>query len=134
MMILKPFKLLFSPQPTRGSGKEEYCREMHLFRKVLWSSSHPCCLEIGSLAHTSTAALDPVSNISQKHQQSSSVESDTKHASAVVALPSRNRQASALAQDSRRNQQGSQEQSSAVPRSAKTQDQQALHSWLYKSE
>jgi hypothetical protein len=44
--------------------------KVDLFRKVLWSDSHLCCLEVGSSVHRSAAAAP---NTSQIHQQSSLV-------------------------------------------------------------
>jgi hypothetical protein len=61
MMVLKYFTLPFSPPPTRGSGQERIqgCVgvgwAVSLFRKVLWSNSSLCCLEIGSSVLRSTA-------------------------------------------------------------------------------
>jgi hypothetical protein len=47
-----------------------------LFRRVLWSNSHLCCLENGSSVHRCRQhQLDPLANTSQIYQQSNSVES-----------------------------------------------------------
>jgi hypothetical protein len=49
MMVLKPFN--FPCITTRGSEKERiWGWGVDLFRKVLWSNSSLCCLEIGSSA------------------------------------------------------------------------------------
>ena len=48
MMVLKHFNLPDNTPPTRGSGKERIIGEVDLFRKVLWSNSRLCCLEISS--------------------------------------------------------------------------------------
>lgn len=51
MIVLKHFNLPCSPPTTRGSGKERaqgWGEEVDQFRKVLWSNSCLCSLEIGS--------------------------------------------------------------------------------------
>jgi hypothetical protein len=109
-----------------------------LFRKVLWSNSRLCCLEISSSVPRSAGAarstrkhfMAPPTVPAQKSQ-------DSKHKSTAVALPSRDSQASALARVSRGDTEGCQEKFSAVSlagkqRSAKTQVPQVLHRQLYK--
>jgi hypothetical protein len=54
MIVLKHFNLSCSPPSTRDSGKERMgvgVGEVDLFRKVLWSNSRLCCLEISSSVH-----------------------------------------------------------------------------------
>jgi hypothetical protein len=63
---------------------------------VLWSKSYLYCQEVSSSVHrTQQWQLNPLANTSWIYQQSNSVESDSKHESAAVALPSRDSQASA---------------------------------------
>ena len=57
MMVLKHFNLPYSPAPTRGSGKQKDMGKAVLFRKVLWSNSCLCCLEISSLVHRLAVAV-----------------------------------------------------------------------------
>ena len=55
MLVLKPFN--FPCITTRGSEKERiWGWGVDLFRKVLWSNSSLCCLEIGSSVYRLTAA------------------------------------------------------------------------------
>jgi hypothetical protein len=76
MMVLKCCNLSFSSPLTKSREKERiWCEgEVDLFRKVLWSNSLLCCLEISSSFHR-VAACDPLTNTSCIHQQSCSADS-----------------------------------------------------------
>jgi hypothetical protein len=54
-MVLKQVNLPFNHQSPEVVQKKGH-RDMDLFRKVLWSNSRLCCLEIGSSVHRSAAA------------------------------------------------------------------------------
>jgi len=104
---------------------------------LLWSKSHLDCQELSSLVHRSAVAAWSA----HKHFEGiPAVQFGSVRIAAVVAQPSRNSQAWArLAWANRKDkgQQEHQEKFSAVPlslkqRSAKTQDQQALYSKLYR--
>jgi hypothetical protein len=79
MMVLKALTSLVAHHPPEVVENKEYGswglgEELDLFRKVLWSNPHLCCLEIGSSVQRSAAAAQPTCKHSQIHQQSSSVE------------------------------------------------------------
>jgi hypothetical protein len=86
-MVLKCFNLTCSPPPTGSSGKERLRGKWTGLEMVLWSNCHLRCQEISSSVHRSAA----------------------------VAMPSRDSQASASAQVSRRDLEERQEKFSAVP-------------------
>jgi len=77
MMFLKCFSLPCSPPPTRGSGKERIRVAVHPFRNGSLEQL-PSVLS-GNWQFSSQVSRrqqhDPLANTSQKHQQSSSVES-----------------------------------------------------------
>ena len=76
---------------------------MDLFRKVLWRNSCLCCLEICSSVHRLAAAA----RSTRKHfTDTPAVQFSRVRLATVVTQPSRDSQASALAQVSRRDQQG----------------------------
>jgi hypothetical protein len=91
--------------------------EVGLFRKVLWSNSHLCCLEIGSSVHrlagsSSSTHLQTLTDIP-------AVQFSRVWLATAVTPPSRDSQTSALARVSRRDPEGHQEKFSAVPLSGK---------------
>jgi hypothetical protein len=81
-MVLKHFNFPYNPPHTRGSGKERkrgwgWGGGVDLFRKVLWTNSLLCCLEIGSSVHRlagSSSSILVDTNTSWIYQESSSVE------------------------------------------------------------
>ena len=95
MMVLKCFNLFCSPRPTRGSGKERVQKgEVDLFRKVLWSNTDLCCLEISSSVHR---LADSSSSIHLQTPQGYKGSLVRIRLATVVTQPSRDSQASALA-------------------------------------
>jgi hypothetical protein len=70
MIFLNDLTSLVTHHPPEVMGNKGYGvrQGVVLFRKVLWSNSHLCCLEIGSSVHrTSMAALDLLANTSWIH-------------------------------------------------------------------
>jgi hypothetical protein len=112
-MVLKCFNHPSSPSLTRGSGKERIqgwgWGEVELFRKALWSNSCLCCLAIGSSVHGLAGSSSLI------HLQTAAVQFGRVGLAIEVTQPSRDGQASALAQVSRRNHQKPQEKFLAVP-------------------
>jgi hypothetical protein len=103
MMVLKHFNLPDNTPPTRGSGKERIIGEVDLFRKVLWSNSRLCCLEIRSPVHRSATAAPST----HKHfTNAPAVQFGRVGLATAVTRPSRDSQASASVQVSRRDQGG----------------------------
>jgi hypothetical protein len=74
---------------------------MHLFRKVLWSNFHLCCLEISSLHVSRQQQLNPLKHLMDKP----TVQFGRVGLATVVTRPSRDSQASASTQVNRRDQQ-----------------------------
>lgn len=103
-MVFKRFHLPCSPPPSRSSGKKGFWGKWTCLEKVLWSSSHLHCQEISSQFTGQQWQLDALANTSQIRYTSSPVLKcrDSNHESAVVAVPSRDSQASASAHVSRR--------------------------------
>lgn len=107
---------------------------MDLFRKVLWSNSHLCYLEIGSSVHR----LGGSGRSTHKHLMGTpTVQLGRIRLATMETGPSRDSQASTLARDSRRDQEEHQEKFSAVPlsgkqRSVKIQDPQHATSSVSK--
>jgi hypothetical protein len=89
--------------------------EVDLLRKVLWSNSRLCCLEMsrlagsGSLIHLKT------------HHSSPAIQFGRVGSATVATTPSKDSLASALAWVSRRDQQEQQEKFSAVPQGSEEQ-------------
>jgi len=105
MMVLKCFNLPVCPLPARGSGKERIWEGKGGWVVDLFRHARLCCLEICSSVHRSQQwQLDLLENT---FTDSPAVQFgrvwDSKHESAVVTLPGRDSQASALAGGTRRN-------------------------------
>jgi hypothetical protein len=90
--------------------------EVDLFRMVLWSNSHLYCLEISSSVHRLTVAA----RSTHKHfSDTLAVQFGRAGLATAVIQPSKDSQASASAQVSRRDLGGHQEKPLAVPLSGK---------------
>ena len=90
--------------------------DLDLFRKVLWSNFHLCCLEIGSLLHRLVVAAQST----HRHlTDTPAVQFDRDGLATVETQPIRDNHASALVHISRRDQEGHQEPFRAVPLSGK---------------
>ena len=128
MMILKGFDILSNPRPTRGSGKDRLPGKWACLKMVLWSNSRLCCLETGSSVHRITAAAQST----HKHfTDISAVQFSRANRTVVVTRSSRDSQASASAQVSRREQDEHQEKcvlSCVSPREAKISRDERLTS------
>jgi hypothetical protein len=84
-----------------------------LFRKVLWSNSHLCCLEISSSVRRLAGKSGSIH--SQHFTDTPAVHFSRTVLATAVTQPSRDSQASALARVSRRDKWEHQEKLSAVP-------------------
>jgi hypothetical protein len=82
--------------------------KVDLFRKILWSNSHHCCLEISSSAHSLEIA---VQSTSKHFTNTPAVQFSRVRLAIVLTKPSKDIQATASAQVTKRNQEGSQENS-----------------------
>jgi hypothetical protein len=107
-------------------------REVNLFRKVLWSNSHLGCLEIGSSNLRTTAAawsthkhFKDISAVQLGRLGITNTNQQQWHCLAETAKPQPQQES---AEGTRRNARSSQLCLSQKWRSAKTWDQQPLHS------
>ena len=85
--------------------------KVDLFKKVLWSNSQLCCLEIGSSGHRLAAAARSTHN---HLTDTPAVQFSEVGLATAVTQPSRDNQASASAQVRRRNTEGHQQKFSTV--------------------
>jgi hypothetical protein len=86
--------------------------EVNLFRKVLWSNSRLCCLEIGSSVHRSAVAAP---SYCRHFTDTAAVQFSRVGLATAVTGSNRDSQASASVQVSRRDPEEHQEKFLAMP-------------------